>query len=259
MVAAERVNPSADLLAAWLSDRLKVKVERSRAPRARASPPSSCTTGGGDIEITRPDGLLAEFSIPNAPNRPVALKRRETGRAARRGAAPARPRRRVRRDGPGALPDQRRGCVAARRPSRLPSAGHGQAADRTATSEPRRAPAKKPAAKSRGQEGGRQEGCAKKAATKKSAAKKAAAKKAARQEGEVADGRSDRAGAPVARGAGRGGVRPADHHAGRHPGCRPGAVVGADRRHHRRPDPRRRRRLTGAWGGRLVARRSVVG
>jgi glucose-6-phosphate dehydrogenase assembly protein OpcA len=75
-VAAERINPSADLLAAWLSDRLKVKVDRvqSKGPGITTV---SLTTSGGDIVITRPDGLLAEFSIPNAPTRPVALKRRE--------------------------------------------------------------------------------------------------------------------------------------------------------------------------------------
>ncbi|MBA3232543.1 MAG: glucose-6-phosphate dehydrogenase assembly protein OpcA [Propionibacteriales bacterium] len=76
-VAAERSNPSADLLAAWLTDRLGVRVERtvSKGPgvtRVRL------VTGGGNIEISRPDGVLADFSIPNAPNRPVALKRRQT-------------------------------------------------------------------------------------------------------------------------------------------------------------------------------------
>lgn len=74
-VAAERANPSADLLVAWLSDRLSIAVERvtSKGPGITAV---ALMTGGGEIEITRPDGLLAEFSIPNAPNRPVALKRR---------------------------------------------------------------------------------------------------------------------------------------------------------------------------------------
>ncbi|MDQ3096454.1 MAG: glucose-6-phosphate dehydrogenase assembly protein OpcA [Actinomycetota bacterium] len=76
-VAAERSNPSADLLAAWLTTRLEVPIERvfSKGPgitHVRLS------TGGGDVEISRPDGVLAEFTIPNAPNRPVALKRRDT-------------------------------------------------------------------------------------------------------------------------------------------------------------------------------------
>jgi glucose-6-phosphate dehydrogenase assembly protein OpcA len=75
-VAAERSNPSADLLVAWLCHRLGVDVERknSKGPGLTSV---RLTTGGGDIEISRPDGRLADFSIPNAPNRPVALKRRE--------------------------------------------------------------------------------------------------------------------------------------------------------------------------------------
>ncbi len=75
-VAAERSNPSADLLVAWLSKRLKVPIDRvtSKGPGITSV---SLMTGGGEISICRPDGLLAEFSIPNAPNRPVALKRRD--------------------------------------------------------------------------------------------------------------------------------------------------------------------------------------
>ncbi len=77
IVEAERSNPSADLLVAWLSACLSVPVERtiSRGPGITSV---SLETGGGPIEITRPDGRLAEFTIPNAPNRPVALKRRDT-------------------------------------------------------------------------------------------------------------------------------------------------------------------------------------
>jgi glucose-6-phosphate dehydrogenase assembly protein OpcA len=76
-VAAERGNASADLLVAWLSDRLGVTIERvvSKGPGITDV---SLQTGGGDIEINRPDGRLASFSIPNAANRPVALKRRDT-------------------------------------------------------------------------------------------------------------------------------------------------------------------------------------
>ncbi|MGH3473168.1 MAG: glucose-6-phosphate dehydrogenase assembly protein OpcA [Nocardioidaceae bacterium] len=76
-VEAERSNPSADLMVAWLTDRLGVDVARafSRGPGLTSV---QMETGGGAIELCRPDGLLAEFSIPNAPNRPVALKRRET-------------------------------------------------------------------------------------------------------------------------------------------------------------------------------------
>jgi glucose-6-phosphate dehydrogenase assembly protein OpcA len=75
-VAAERSNPSADLLVAWLCHRLDVDIERknSKGPGVTSV---RLTTRGGDIEIARPDGRLAEFSIPNAPVRPVALQRRE--------------------------------------------------------------------------------------------------------------------------------------------------------------------------------------
>jgi glucose-6-phosphate dehydrogenase assembly protein OpcA len=75
-VAAERSNPSADLLVAWLCDRLKVDVTRTISPGPGITS-VSLMTGGGEIEISRPDGVMADFSIPNAPDRPVALKRRE--------------------------------------------------------------------------------------------------------------------------------------------------------------------------------------
>ncbi len=76
VVAAERANPSADLLAAWLSSRLKVDVTRtnSKGPGLTAV---TLETGGGEISISRPDGVLARFTTPNSPDRPVALKRRE--------------------------------------------------------------------------------------------------------------------------------------------------------------------------------------
>ncbi len=74
-VAAEKSNPSADLLVAWLTHRLKVPIDRaiSRGPGITSV---ALMTGGGEIEISRPDGMLAQFTIPNAPDRPVALKRR---------------------------------------------------------------------------------------------------------------------------------------------------------------------------------------
>lgn len=75
VVEAERVNPSADLLVAWLSDRLKVPVERTTS-KGPGITRVALESAGGTVEIARPDGLLADFSIPNAPTRPVALKRR---------------------------------------------------------------------------------------------------------------------------------------------------------------------------------------
>jgi glucose-6-phosphate dehydrogenase assembly protein OpcA len=74
-VEAERGNPSADLLAAWLQSKLKVEVNReiSSGPGMTAV---RMTTASGDIAITRPDGLLASYAVPGQPERLVALKRR---------------------------------------------------------------------------------------------------------------------------------------------------------------------------------------
>ncbi len=75
VVEAERSNPSADLLAAWLHAGLKVDVRRkhSDGPGITAV---QMSTAAGDIAITRPDGLLASYTVPGQPERLVALKRR---------------------------------------------------------------------------------------------------------------------------------------------------------------------------------------
>ena len=74
-VTAERISPSADLLSAWLSDRLHCDVRRgsSEGPGITSV---VLTTRQGDVTISRPDGRLATLSSPGAPDRPVALKRR---------------------------------------------------------------------------------------------------------------------------------------------------------------------------------------
>ncbi|GAB3667900.1 glucose-6-phosphate dehydrogenase assembly protein OpcA [Nocardioides korecus] len=74
-VTAERTSPSADLLVAWLTDRLKVDVDRHTSGGPGITE-VVMTTKGGDISITRPDGKLATFVSPGQPDRPVALKRR---------------------------------------------------------------------------------------------------------------------------------------------------------------------------------------
>ncbi|MCW2867807.1 MAG: oxppcycle protein [Marmoricola sp.] len=74
-VTAERTSPSADLLVAWLTDRLKVEVDRHTSSGPGITE-VVMTTAGGDISITRPDGKLARFVSPGQPDRPVALKRR---------------------------------------------------------------------------------------------------------------------------------------------------------------------------------------
>ena len=75
-VTAERISPSADLLVAWLNDRLRVDVSRHTS----AGPGITevvMSTRSGDITISRGDGRLARFSSPGQPDRPVALKRRD--------------------------------------------------------------------------------------------------------------------------------------------------------------------------------------
>jgi hypothetical protein len=68
-------NPSADLMAAWLQCKLGVAVEQktSRGPGLTAV---RMFTPAGPIELSRPDGSIATFSVPGQPDRPVALKRR---------------------------------------------------------------------------------------------------------------------------------------------------------------------------------------
>lgn len=75
VVESERVSPSADLLAAWLADRLHVDVERV-ASDGPGITEVVMETSEGAIRISRPDGKLATFSSPGRPDRPIALKRR---------------------------------------------------------------------------------------------------------------------------------------------------------------------------------------
>jgi glucose-6-phosphate dehydrogenase assembly protein OpcA len=76
-VDGEAYNPSAELLALWLADRLGVPVERkvTNGPGLTAV---RLFTSEGDICLDRPEGGLAELAVPGQPDRHVALKRRET-------------------------------------------------------------------------------------------------------------------------------------------------------------------------------------
>jgi glucose-6-phosphate dehydrogenase assembly protein OpcA len=76
VVSAERISPSADLLLAWLADRLRVPAERTNT-KGPGITEVVMETADGDIRISRGDGKLAVFSSPDRPDRPVALKRRE--------------------------------------------------------------------------------------------------------------------------------------------------------------------------------------
>ncbi|GAA2807271.1 glucose-6-phosphate dehydrogenase assembly protein OpcA [Streptomyces showdoensis] len=76
-VEGEEFNPSVELLAMWLADRLKIPVRRSTS----AGPGLTSVrmeTSLGPIVLDRPDAALATLSIHGQPDRGVALKRRET-------------------------------------------------------------------------------------------------------------------------------------------------------------------------------------
>ena len=76
-VEGEEFNPSCELLAMWLADRLDVPVKRSLS----SGPGLTAVRMGtscGPIVLDRPDGSLATLSIQGQPDRAVALKRRET-------------------------------------------------------------------------------------------------------------------------------------------------------------------------------------
>jgi len=75
-ISAERTTPSADLLAAWLVDRLRVEVDRKTSDGPGITR-VTLTTKNGEVSLHRPDGRLATLSSPGQPDRPVALKRRE--------------------------------------------------------------------------------------------------------------------------------------------------------------------------------------
>jgi glucose-6-phosphate dehydrogenase assembly protein OpcA len=75
-VTAERISPSADLLSAWLADRLKVTVDRHSSDGPGITR-VVLATKSGDISLVRTDGKLATLSSPGQPDRPVALKRRD--------------------------------------------------------------------------------------------------------------------------------------------------------------------------------------
>ncbi len=75
-VTAERISPSADLMVTWLSDRLKVRVQRQTS-RGPGITEIVLETKHGPIRISRLDGKLATISSPDRPDRPIALKRLE--------------------------------------------------------------------------------------------------------------------------------------------------------------------------------------
>ncbi|MFF0485430.1 glucose-6-phosphate dehydrogenase assembly protein OpcA [Streptomyces sp. NPDC004435] len=77
VVEGEEFNPSVELLAMWLAERLKVPVRRSTSGGPGLTS-VRLETSAGPIVLDRPDGSLATLSIEGQPDRAVALKRRET-------------------------------------------------------------------------------------------------------------------------------------------------------------------------------------
>ncbi|WP_150243514.1 glucose-6-phosphate dehydrogenase assembly protein OpcA [Nocardiopsis quinghaiensis] len=79
-VTAESHYPSAELLAAWLRDRLEVPVERGTS-NGPGLTEVRLTTDQGDIVISRVDGQVATLSRFGQPDQTVALARRNASRA----------------------------------------------------------------------------------------------------------------------------------------------------------------------------------
>ncbi|PBC77311.1 glucose-6-phosphate dehydrogenase assembly protein OpcA [Streptomyces sp. TLI_235] len=77
VVEGESYNPSVELLGLWLTNRLRVPVERivTGGPGITAV---RLRTKEGEIVLDRPDGLMGTLSMPGSPDRMVALKRRDT-------------------------------------------------------------------------------------------------------------------------------------------------------------------------------------
>jgi glucose-6-phosphate dehydrogenase assembly protein OpcA len=180
-VVSAKGNASADLMAAWLQCRLGVPVEQrnSRGPGITAV---RMFTPAGPIALTRPDGSVATFSIPGQPDRPVALKRRNTSELLSE---------ELRRLDPDDVYAQTLACMVKR--DAMPESEKvvsevdrrsAQTAAEKAAHRTARVPGKaaSPALEAKAAGSGRKGAAAKKAATKPSGAKKAsAAAKSARK------------------------------------------------------------------------------
>ena len=75
-VSAEDGNPTADLIAAWLSERLRAPFDRDVSGGPGITEVKFLVSDG-DITISRPDGRTATLTRPGQPERRVALHRRE--------------------------------------------------------------------------------------------------------------------------------------------------------------------------------------
>ncbi|MFB9903815.1 glucose-6-phosphate dehydrogenase assembly protein OpcA [Allokutzneria oryzae] len=76
-VSGEADSPSTDLLAAWLSARLRIPVTRSKAASGQGIVSAVLERRSGTVELVRPDGKVGTLYQPGQPDRRVALQRRE--------------------------------------------------------------------------------------------------------------------------------------------------------------------------------------
>ncbi len=76
LIVAEADNPTAELIAAWLSQRLGVPISRSVSGGPGLTE-ATFTTTEGDIKIVRTDGRTATMFWPDKADRMVALHRRD--------------------------------------------------------------------------------------------------------------------------------------------------------------------------------------
>jgi glucose-6-phosphate dehydrogenase assembly protein OpcA len=76
-VLAEPANPTADLIASWLSVRLGIEVQRGESAGPGITE-VSFDTPEGKIALARPDGRTATLAWPGRPDRRVALHRRDS-------------------------------------------------------------------------------------------------------------------------------------------------------------------------------------
>src|SRR6476659_10276823 len=70
-------SPSADLLAAWLAQTLNCSVTRARTRAGTGMVSVRLERRGGDIDLVRPDGVVATLAQPGQPVRRITLSRRQ--------------------------------------------------------------------------------------------------------------------------------------------------------------------------------------
>lgn len=75
-VTGEADSPSTDLLAAWLSQCLKIPVSRLKATSGEGIVAVTLERRSGNVELVRPDAKVGTLSQPGQPDRRIALQRK---------------------------------------------------------------------------------------------------------------------------------------------------------------------------------------